>query len=656
MYQRIQKSSSNTPTQDQSSKSSQHSLTIQAQQTSPESFTQEEIENEAFNQSKFEASRLQLKKDGGIITPVEQERLDVLQAKMDDFWIQRRAKGSQFSYSLESILGPVPENPLSKDVQLKLAIQPHISDVSPRSPKNRGTDFQRGDAQNYQIPSLQTKLTIGQPHDKYEQEADRVALQVVQQINSPANTKSIQEQSVKRHTEEEEIQAKPEITSILRQGASTQEKASTELESAINSARGSGQPLAPNLQQSMGQAMKVDFSGVRVHTDAKSDQLNQSIQARAFTTGQDVFFRQGEYQPGSRSGQELIAHELTHVVQQNGALQYPKVLSREIIQRDPTKNGYITVEKNSEEDKEYRDLGKDIVAARRLIDTIVPWITAKKNPQALKATVINLVLIGLKIGEHFIAAPGLSQTIIDTVAKDAVNLGVGTIKNKTSLPEQSTLDRMRETTTFGGKVKQTIHDKVGTPKNIGKTLLSLTGIKLLNDLRKSVTQLTLTSADEWNQSKGLIVPQIEQFMNMMDETLEMIPEEIQTQVRTTTLRRSALLGTQTRTLKVIISNYEKSSGTLRVAIDEWRRKHQESEALLGSTTTSDKFTGELPADWDLYQIKSLYEKEIKSLYEEQIEPLDDLGQIEPQGKIKRTDQKLKKPGFFSKLFTMNPKK
>ncbi|WP_287359229.1 DUF4157 domain-containing protein, partial [Moorena sp. SIO3B2] len=55
----------------------------------------------------------------------------------------------------------------------------------------------------------------------------------------------------------------------------------------------------------------------RVHNDAQSDQLNQSIQARAFTTGKDIFFRQGEYNPGSRGGQELIAHELTHVVQQN---------------------------------------------------------------------------------------------------------------------------------------------------------------------------------------------------------------------------------------------------------------------------------------------------------------------------------------------------
>ena len=68
----------------------------------------------------------------------------------------------------------------------------------------------------------------------------------------------------------------------------------------------------------MEQAIGADFGRVRVHSDAQSDRLSRSIQARAFTTGQDIFMRQGEYRPQERSGQELLAHELTHVVQQNG--------------------------------------------------------------------------------------------------------------------------------------------------------------------------------------------------------------------------------------------------------------------------------------------------------------------------------------------------
>jgi ppGpp synthetase/RelA/SpoT-type nucleotidyltranferase len=68
----------------------------------------------------------------------------------------------------------------------------------------------------------------------------------------------------------------------------------------------------------MEQAFGADFSQVKVHTDSESDKLNKSIQAKAFTTGKDIFFKKGEYQPDSKPGQELLAHELTHVVQQNG--------------------------------------------------------------------------------------------------------------------------------------------------------------------------------------------------------------------------------------------------------------------------------------------------------------------------------------------------
>ena len=95
---------------------------------------------------------------------------------------------------------------------------------------------------------------------------------------------------------------------------------STELDddtaSRINSARGGGQSLDTTVRQKMGGAMGTDFSGVRVHTGNESNQLNEQLGAKAFTTGSDLFFRDGEYNPHSSSGQELIAHELTHVVQQ----------------------------------------------------------------------------------------------------------------------------------------------------------------------------------------------------------------------------------------------------------------------------------------------------------------------------------------------------
>ena len=181
---------------------------------------------------------------------------------------------------------------------------------------------------------IQAKLNIGEPNDKYEKEADDTASKVVQQINSPTHNNSVQKQE-SMEAEDEELQMKPAISKIQRNESMEKKdeelqmkslvqrrenigggEASTDLESSIQRARGGGQALDTNLQAKMEQAMGADFSSVKVHTDSQSNQLNESIQAKAFTTGQDVFFRQGEYNPNSKSGQELIAHELTHVVQQ----------------------------------------------------------------------------------------------------------------------------------------------------------------------------------------------------------------------------------------------------------------------------------------------------------------------------------------------------
>lgn len=163
---------------------------------------------------------------------------------------------------------------------------------------------------------VQPKLTIGQPGDKYEQEADQVATQVVQQINSPQSAQ--QQGDLQRSSEKVESLKRP----LQRRSAIPVGTASDQFESDLNQARKGGSALEPTIQAKMESAIGADFSGVKVHTDAQSDQLNRSIQANAFTTGQDVFFKQGAYNPGSRSGQELIAHELTHVVQQGApALQ-----------------------------------------------------------------------------------------------------------------------------------------------------------------------------------------------------------------------------------------------------------------------------------------------------------------------------------------------
>jgi hypothetical protein len=97
-----------------------------------------------------------------------------------------------------------------------------------------------------------------------------------------------------------------------------------EVERALEGARGGGHALDRQVQAQMGDALGADFSNVRVHANAEADGLNRTLQARAFTLGQDIYFRQGEYAPGSSTGRELLAHELTHVVQQNAGAVQPK--------------------------------------------------------------------------------------------------------------------------------------------------------------------------------------------------------------------------------------------------------------------------------------------------------------------------------------------
>lgn len=84
----------------------------------------------------------------------------------------------------------------------------------------------------------------------------------------------------------------------------------------INKERGSGEALGDHSRAQMESTLGHDFSNVRVHNSAESDEINQQLNAKAFTTGKDVFFKDGTYNPDTTTGQQLIAHELTHVIQQ----------------------------------------------------------------------------------------------------------------------------------------------------------------------------------------------------------------------------------------------------------------------------------------------------------------------------------------------------
>jgi len=206
--------------------------------------------------------------------------------------------------------------------------------------------------------SLQPKLTIGRPGDKYEQEADAMANAVVnqnagQQVQQKEQEVSqlqrqemeeeegvqaklnVQRQAapeeeevqaklqVQRQAapEEEEVQAKPELQKQEEeeevQAKSNNSAAGSSLSGKLQSSRGSGQALPKKTQTEMSAAFGHDFSDVNIHTNSESAQMNQDLNAQAFTHGKDIYFNQGKYNPESTSGKHLLAHELTHVVQQD---------------------------------------------------------------------------------------------------------------------------------------------------------------------------------------------------------------------------------------------------------------------------------------------------------------------------------------------------
>jgi len=175
-------------------------------------------------------------------------------------------------------------------------------------------------------PIIQPKLAIGQPNDKYEQEADSMADKVVQLPENKIQRacadcekeKSIQTKPETESAKEKEngvVMAKP-LQMKSQGGPST---ASPALTSQLNNSKGGGSPLPTPTNKFMSNAFESDFSEVRVHTGNTAIQMSQDLNARAFTHGSDVYFNQGEYQPNSNSGKKLLAHELTHVVQQTGA-------------------------------------------------------------------------------------------------------------------------------------------------------------------------------------------------------------------------------------------------------------------------------------------------------------------------------------------------
>ncbi|NJO12677.1 MAG: DUF4157 domain-containing protein [Gammaproteobacteria bacterium] len=172
---------------------------------------------------------------------------------------------------------------------------------------------------------LQAKLTVSQPHDEFELEADRVADQVMRMPDATVQVAAQSAAAVQRKCSrcEEELRRTPEMLDELQRSAEATAAAQVNAtaEASIRALSGRGSALPQAVRSFMEPRFNADFSAVRVHTDPEAHQLARSVQARAFTVGNDVVFAAGHYAPHTDEGRRLIAHELTHVIQQGRAGQ-----------------------------------------------------------------------------------------------------------------------------------------------------------------------------------------------------------------------------------------------------------------------------------------------------------------------------------------------
>ncbi len=188
--------------------------------------------------------------------------------------------------------------------------------------------YRNGDCRSLKIPN-QDRI---QRQKLYEEEDlqlkslnnSPIQRQVEEEEEETLNLKSITENSLSRQTDEEENKEdlyrkklSDEVSRLQESTSSSGIQVSPQVESGIKSMKGQGQSLSDSERSFFEPRFGRDFSGVKIHNNANAAELADSIRAKAFTIGNDIFFNQGQYQPSIPEGKKLMAHELTHVVQQN---------------------------------------------------------------------------------------------------------------------------------------------------------------------------------------------------------------------------------------------------------------------------------------------------------------------------------------------------
>lgn len=249
--------------------------------------------------------------------------------------------------------------------------------------------------ENGSRPVIQTSLKIGQPGDKYEQEADAVADRVMRMSETetmqmqPVEEEEIMQPKLRMQPveEEESIQMKcdkceKDEEMLQTKSGSGEKNASPLISQKIQNSKGNGKALSSDANQYMSSAFGNDFSGVQIHTGFDAVQMNQKLGARAFTVGNDIYFNEGEYNPNSGEGKHLLAHELAHTVQQGAALK-PVIQKQDAgVPACPSETALNTIEAN------YRSMITDARTQGYTVaaDNLEHWLTGGGSALTLTTT------------------------------------------------------------------------------------------------------------------------------------------------------------------------------------------------------------------------------------------------------------------------------
>ncbi len=256
---------------------------------------------------------------------------------------------------------------------------------------------------------IQPKLTVGAPDDPYEKEADAVADKVMRMPEQ-----NFVQRKCADCEKNEKLQRKPvseSITPLIQTKSEGNATVSKVTADAIHSSKGSGGALDSNTQSFMSSRFGTDFSNVKIHTGSYAVQMSRELNAQAFTVGSDIYFNSGKYNPQSDTGKHLLAHELTHIVQQGQEIKQ--------VQRAPAadkKQEYISTLKTTYSVKDVVDT--DVAFSADELKIVIDAFA--KVPAADISAINGIILKRISSGPDAVTAAIYSvyQSVSETAVKD----------------------------------------------------------------------------------------------------------------------------------------------------------------------------------------------------------------------------------------------